>query len=244
MLRAIGLLFIIFAAMPLSVAVAVEAVPAPFKATYSVSYRGVNAGQLHVELRQETDGRLTYENRISPGFLASMLVSRKAVERSTMRIDAGGVRPLHWLLDDGKPGQDDDGELQFSWDKQRVRGTVDGKPLDVPIEAGMQDRLSFQIAAMTALLRGQEPGTIPMIDKDRIKAYSYHRQKAEQIRTPGGRFDTVLYESTRPGSSRVSRIWHAPALGYLAVRFERLNKGKVETVMELVSVERSTVGQK
>jgi hypothetical protein len=229
--------------LPLPFAAATDLVPAPYTATYSVSYQGITAGQLHFELRADEDGRFVYETHATPGLLASFLVSRKAIERSIIRIDADGVRPLFWFLDDGKSGKENDGALIFAWDEKRVTGTVQGERVDLPTEPGLQDRLSFQVAAMTALWRGREPGTIPVLDDNRIKPYSYIRQGAARIKTPAGEFETVLYESTRPRSKRLSRIWHAPAIGYIPVRFERLNRGKVETVMELVSVERSVGGQ-
>lgn len=235
MLRIICSLILLAVAMPLPFAAAAD--PAPFKATYAVSYLGVKAGLLHFDLRAEGNGRYVYETHATPGLVASLIVSRKAVERSSMRIDAEGVRPLAWSLDDGKAGKEHDGSLKFDWEAKRVTGTVEGQRVDLPIEAGLQDRLTFQIAALTALLRGKEPGIIPMLDDDRIKPYSYSRKGDERIQTPAGEYDSVIYESTRPGSKRFSRIWHAPTLGYLPVRFERVNRGKVETVIELVSAE-------
>jgi hypothetical protein len=243
LLRFIGFVIVIAVVLPLPFAAATDLVPAPYTATYSVSYQGMTAGQLHFVLRAEEDGRFVYETHATPGLLASLLVSSKAVERSIMRIDANGVRPLSWFLDDGKSGKENDGALVFAWDVKRVTGTVQGERVDLPAEPGLQDRLSFQVAVMTELLRGREPGTIPVFDDNRIKPYSYSRQGGVRIETPAGEFETVLYESTRPRSKRLSRIWHAPTLGFLPVRFERLNRGKVETVMELVTVERSSGGQ-
>lgn len=243
MLRLIGFVIVIAVVLPPSFAAATYLVPAPYTATYSVRYQGMTAGQLHFELRAEEAGRFVYETHATPGLLASLLVSNKAVERSIMRIDADGVRPLSWFLDDGKSGKGNDGALEFAWDEKRVTGTVKGERVDLPTEPGLQDRLSFQVASMTALLRGREPGTIPVLDDDRIKPYSYSRQGAARIKTQAGEFETVLYESTRPRSKRLSRIWHAPTLGYIPVRFERLNRGKVEMVMELVTVERSEGGR-
>lgn len=235
MLRYLCLLILFVVAIPISFARAAD--PAPFNATYSVSYLGVKAGLLHFELRAEGNGRYVYETRATPGLVASLIVSKKAVERSSMRIDAEGVRPLSWSLEDGKSGKEHDGKLTFDWEAKRVTGTVEGERVDLPTEAGLQDRLSFQIAALTELLRGKEPGTIPMLDDDRIKPYSYSRKGEERIKTEAGEYEAVLYESTRPRSKRFSRIWHAPTLGFIPVRFERVNRGKVETVMELISVE-------
>ncbi len=114
---------------------------------------------------------------------------------------------------------------------------MEGKRIDLPTEPLLQDRLSIQVAVLAALQRSVDPGTIALIDEEQIKHYTYTRAGSGRVKTKAGEFETVLYESTRPGSSRVSRVWHAPELGYLPVRAEQVRKGKVETVMELVRVE-------
>lgn len=231
---------IAFTALATSPALAAPAagpiLPAPFTATYTVNYRGIEIGQLSFELRAGEGDTFIYESRAKPKLIASIVVGDQAVERSVMRIDSKGVRPLSWYLNDDKAGSAKDGTLTFAWDEKRVTGTMEGQRIQLPTEAGLQDRLSIQIAVLTALLRGQAPGTIPMIDHDKIKRYSYRRAGAEQVKAPAGKFDAILYESTRPGSRRVSRVWHAPALGYIPVRAEQIRNGKVETVMELVQV--------
>lgn len=211
--------------------------PEPFVATYTISYRGFEVGQLRFELRKGEAGTFIYEAHAKPGLLASLAVGELAVERTVMCIDNDGVRPLSWYLDDGKSGDAKDGALVFSWDKKKVTGIMERQSIQLPTEPGLQDRLSIQVAVLTTLLRGQVLGTIAMIDHDKIKRYSYRLTGAGRIKTPAGEFATVLYESTRPGSSRVSRVWHAPALGYIPVRAEQIRKGTIETVMELVQVE-------
>jgi hypothetical protein len=99
--------------------------------------------------------------------------------------------------------------------------------------------LSIQIDVTTSLLRGEEPGTIPLIDDERVKRYTYRRTGTAVMETPLGSFDTVIYESAREGSSRLSRFWMAPKLDYLPVRAEQIRKGKVETVMEIRSLQRA-----
>lgn len=220
-------------------AVTSEAVtPEPYSAVYSVSYRGFHAGLLHFDLKSGEPGMYVYQSHAEPSLLARLVVSSKAEERSVIQIDGNGVQPLYWVMDDGKSGHEDDGVLEFAWDEELVSGEVEGQRVELPTEPGLQDRLSIQIEVMTALLRAREPGTIPMIDEDEIKRYSYTRAGEERIATKMGEFETVIYESTRPGSSRLSRIWHAPVLGYIPVRAEQLRKGKLETVMELVKVKR------
>ena len=223
-----------------SAAHAETAAPRPFSATYSVSYRGIGAGTITFTLsRDAATGRYTYETHPNPGALARLFVSKAAVERSVMEIDADGTRPIEWRLDDGKSGQDGDGELHFDWSNNSVRGVIEGEPVNLTAEPGTQDRSSIQIAVTTALLRGVEPGTIPLIDDNRIKRYVYAKKENATVDSALGRIDTVIYESTREGgSSRTSRFWMAPSLEYLPVRAEQIRKGKVETVMVLQKVDR------
>lgn len=243
MLRLAGGLLLAFAAIAVPPAGAEPAAPVPFVASYAVAYRGFNAGLLHFELRYEAPGTFIYESRAEPSLLARFVVGADALERSIMQIDAEGVRPLSWSVEDGKSGSRGDGALVFAWEEGRVSGRVRDERVELPTEPGLQDRLSVQIAVMTALLRGNEPGVIPLLGDDEIKHYSYLPTGTRRIRTGAGEFDTVLYESTRPGSKRLSRFWQAPALGYIPVRVEQVRDGKVETVMELVKVERAMGGE-
>jgi hypothetical protein len=224
----IALLFFATTAMPATIPEPVT--PTPYMATYSVNYRGLNAGLLHFELIAESDGRFIYDSHAEPSALANLVIGGLVAERSVMHIDADGVRPLSWFMQDGA--------LRFAWEEGRVSGVVEGKRVELPTEEGLQDRLSIQIAVMTALLREREPGTIPMVDDSEIKHYSYSSIGFGTIKTQAGEFRTVLYESTRPGSSRTARLWHAQDLGYIPVRVEQFRKGQVETVMELIRVRR------
>ena len=213
--------------------------PQPFTATYQVSYRGFGAGTLRMQLlRDPQTGQYIFETRANPSMLARVVVSRNALERSVMEVTGDGVRPLQWQADDGKSGNKGDGALAFDWSQQAVSGEYQGAPVALSTQPKLQDRQSIQIQVMTDLMRGKEPGAVPLISDDTIREYSYTRGTTASLDTKLGKLDTVIYESTRPGSSRVSRVWHAPSLGYVPVRAEQVRKGKVETVMTLISLDR------
>ncbi|MET0532821.1 MAG: DUF3108 domain-containing protein [Steroidobacter sp.] len=212
--------------------------PKPFTATYAVTFRGMRAGSLTFKLsREPATGRFIYETTADPSMLARIVVSSAAAERSVMEIGQDGVRPIDWRLDDGKSGESKDGKLHFDWQQNVASGTIEGEKIELPIEPGLQDRLSMQIEVVTSLLRGEEPGTIPLIDDNRVKRYSYVKKETSVTETNLGKLDTVLYESTREGSNRQSRFWLVPKMEYLAARAEQIRKGKVETVMVLTSFE-------
>lgn len=211
--------------------------PKPFTATYAVTYRGMRAGSLTFKLsRDPATNRYTYETTADPSILARFVISGAAMERSVMEIGPDGVHPLDWRFDDGKSSTSRDGKLHFDWQKNVATGVIEDQQVELPIEPGVQDRLSIQIHVVTALLRGEEPGLIPLIDDNHIKRYNYTKLGPAVTDTDLGKLDTVLYESTRQGgSSRQSRFWLVPKMEYLAARAEQIRKGKVETVMTLTS---------
>lgn len=211
----------------------------PFTATYAVSFRGISAGSLRMTLRHDaSSGQYIFETSADPSALARLFVSSDASERSVLEMTPDGMRPISWVADDGKSGDKGDGKLQFDWNTKMVTGSFEGKPVALPLEPGVLDRQSIQIGAMAALLSGKEPGTIAMVNGNSIRHYTYTRVRTETVDTKLGKLETIVYESTRPNSSRVSRVWHAPSLEYLPVRAEQVRKGKVETVMVLTALER------
>lgn len=218
---------------------ATTTVPQPFVATYAVTFRGLSAGTLTMRWNREGDSnRYVFETKANPSALAKLVVSGTAFERTTVELTAQGLRPLTWEADGGRSGEDGNGKLEFDWANNVVAGTYEGKSVRLPLEPGMFDRLSIQIGVMAALIDGREPGTIAMVNGDDIRHYTYTRGKEETLASPMGELQTQVYESTRPGSNRVSRVWHVPSLEYAPARAEQVRKGKVETVMTLVELKR------
>lgn len=214
-------------------------VPRPFSATYTVSFRGIGAGTITFDFAHDAaTGRYIYETHASPTALARLFVSKAARERSVMEIDEAGTRPIDWQLDDGKSSSAADGELHFDWSRKLVTGVIESETVELATEPGTQDRSSISIAVTTSLLRGVEPGTIPLIDDNRIKRYTYTKKENATVDSALGKIETVIYESTREGSNRTTRFWMAPSLEFLPVRAEQIRKGKVETVMLLQKVDR------
>lgn len=236
---AIALVTLLAVSMFASKATAQSTALPAFRATYAVEFRGMDGGNLIFTFQPASEpGQFIYQTTADPSFLASLVVSRAATERSRIAIDEQGVRPLEWVFDDGKSSDKADGSLTFDWATQRATGRIEREAIDLPTEAGLQDRLSIQIAVMVALLRGQEPSRFPMIDDNRIKRYTYRKVGDATLDTPLGKVETVIYESTREGSSRLARFWMAPSYDYLAMRAEQERKGKVETVMTISALAR------
>jgi hypothetical protein len=107
-----------------------------------------------------------------------------------------------------------------------VQGKAKGNPVDLETVTDLQDMVSVQLRVMLALQAGKIPPSLPLIDGNKIKTYRYTLIRRERLKTAAGEFDTVVYESTREGSDRVTRSWLAPELGYLTVQMEQERGGR------------------
>ena len=92
----------------------------------------------------------------------------------------------------------------------------------------------MQALVLARLRRGAEPGTIPMIEKDRVKVYRYTFLRRERLKTAIGEFDTLAYTSSREGSDRETISWYAPALGYAVVKAEQRIDGRKRGFQTLI----------
>jgi len=210
-----------------------------FTARYQVRFYGLSGGVLELTLRRGTEpDQYVYESKADPSFLGSFMISDSASESSTMLIDDNGVRPLKFLSDDGKKGDEKDSNILFDWKKKRLTGRSERNDFDQDLPEHIQDHLSIQIAVVKALLAGREPGDFSLLDAGEVKKYRYTKDGNGTVKFKGRSFDAAIIKSERSDSpgSRVTRYWHVAEQGSLPVRAERSRNGKIDLTMELVDL--------
>jgi hypothetical protein len=205
----------------------------PFDATYAVEWKGINAGRSHLRLERTGDDSWLYRSGNTARGIFRLAFPDEITQTSRFVVVDDTVRPLEYRADDGSKNTSRDVTLEFDWQARRVTGVAENEPVDVPLESGTQDSMSVQIALMHALADGRDPTRFRLIDRNRIKDYEYTHEGTARIDTALGPLDTVIYRSQRPGSNRVTRMWHAPSLGYVPVRAERVRDGRVEWRMSI-----------
>jgi hypothetical protein len=203
-----------------------EALVAPFTAEYDVRYGRIPGGTSRTELVRSGNG-WTLETAVTATGLARLVAPGTIRQRSEFKVDGDLPRPASYLLDDGTKRTDRDVRLEFDWPAGRVRGVVEDSPVDVALAPGLQDPASMQVLVTARLRAGLEPGLIAMIEKDQVKYYRYTLLRREKLVTALGEFDTLVYRSSRDGSSRETITWHAPALDFATVQAEQHVKGKL-----------------
>jgi Protein of unknown function (DUF3108) len=211
----------------------------PFQASFNVVWRGMAAGTSHLELQHLDDGRWSYRSRSNARGLFRLAMSAELSSRSIFSVRDGRIVPELFTADDGADSNNKDQSLTFNWEQGRVTGVVEKQKVDLPITAGLQDTMSVQVALMQELLAGRTPHRFQLLDKTKLKEYTYTSEGDETLRTPVGEYRTMLFRSSRAGSTSSTYFWCAPELGFLPLKVERRDGKKVQWSMSLQSLRRS-----
>jgi hypothetical protein len=211
----------------------------PYTARYQVSYRGLSGGEIEASFRRGTAPDVwQYETRVFPSMLGRIAVSAQAREVSSMQVTPGGVRPLSFSFDDGSKESAKDVRLAYDWAKGLVAGSAEGKPLELSLLPGTQDTASVQAAMIQERLAGRKPQSFRIITGGKLREYRYWMEGTQQVMTPFGQVEAEVWANQRSGSTRVSKVWHAPSLGFVPVQAIQYRKGNPEVQMKLVKLQR------
>jgi hypothetical protein len=208
----------------------------PFEASYDWLWHGTTVALSRVKLEHRAGDVWVYSSSSEPRGLG-VLYPLRPVMQSVLRVSAEGVRPLSYHATDGTSSNEHGAELTFDWDAMRVKGVYENVPVDLPLERGVQDDLSIQIALLLALRQGHAPGDLLLIDKNTVRRYNYSRESDETIPTSLGPIQTTVYASHHEGSPRVTRFWCAPSKGFVPVRVQQKRIDSVEWTMEIQSLD-------
>ena len=202
--------------------------PADFVAKFAIVWKGITAGYSTLELNRTAPNSYTYRSRNVARGIFKLAFPDVISQTSILSVVNGEVRPTSYHADDGEPDSDKAVTLRFDWQAGRITGIAEKKPIDLALPSGTQDSLSVQIELMRELAAGGSPKNFWLIDNDEVKEYKYTREGTETLDTPLGNLDAVRYRSEHAGSDRITRLWLAPALGYLPIRAERSRAGKID----------------
>src|SRR3984957_9646636 len=168
-----------------------DAAIAPFSAHYLADWKNINVGTSDLELKQDAEpGHYLYTWTITARGIFR-LYRDEVTQKSWLSINANHVRPDKYRAEDGRSTVN----LDFDWDAGRVRGTSEGKAVDLKLKDAIQDVMSIQVEVMLDLKNGDLPKTFQIIDKDTLKEFTYSQEGAANIRTALGQLDTIIVSS-------------------------------------------------
>lgn len=207
---------------------ALAAEPKPFSASYTADWKQVPvSGSAERSLQKLEDGRWQLV------FKASMLVAG-LTEQSTFTVENDAFLPQSYKFERSGLGKSKDIEFDFDWSQKQVIGSDRGNPVRFPLNRGMQDKSTYQLALQHDVAAGEKSMSYQVVDGDEIETYDFRVLGEEVVRTAAGLIDAIKVERVRDPtqSSRKTILWFAKDWNYLLVRLHQVEKdGKEYQIM-------------
>ena len=192
--------------------------PTPFEAKYSASYNGLPIETTRTLAKSgETFEAVTEADN----FLGSIR------EAETFRVDdKGSVDSTSYQYSRSILGKERTENSSFTANGRRASNTYKGETLRFDSVDHLLGPLGYQTQMQLDLLRGASDLRYAVLSRGKIRDYQFARQGNEAISTSLGTLDTIVVDRLRTESTRKTRIWLAPNLGYLPVKLVQEEDGE------------------
>ncbi|MFZ5698960.1 MAG: DUF3108 domain-containing protein, partial [Pseudomonadota bacterium] len=128
--------------------------------------------------------------------------------------------------------------LDFDHDQRIAAGESRRGPVSFAFTSDTTDELALTYAARCQLLQGAAQVTFNVATTTGMKQLTYRIDGHETLKTPYGKLDTVRIVRVREqGDKRRTLLWVAPALDYIMVKLEHVEKLGVRGTVVLKSLE-------
>jgi uncharacterized protein DUF3108 len=196
-----------------------------FSAKYTVSLKGIHAGDQNSSLMTNDDGLRVFKSTSQATGIFSFFKPELVEETSVWQLHSNFVRPNYYLYQ--RTGGKKDKYMQLTFDWQANQLHIDDKkhPWSLPLEPYTLDKLVYQLALMSDLANNKTLFNYRIADGGKLKTYTIKIVDSEMVTTPLGKIEAVkLIRQRNPTKKRQTTLWCAPTLNYLPVKLEHIEK--------------------
>lgn len=206
------------------ISTAVAAAPDAFQATYSVSAKGFEVGQMTATL-EYTNGTYTYAKLTKPNALVAFLSGDTLVERSSGKRDGDKLIPNNYLQHHQSKRKERKDDFSFVTPTQ-VKGTYNGTSYELSVPAGALDMATLELALMDAL-KANQPLTYQVVSRGKVQDYNLRKMGKETLSVAAGDYECEKIEVQHADQERQTTLWLAPALNYAIVQIRHVEDSDV-----------------
>ncbi|WP_191485255.1 DUF3108 domain-containing protein [Pseudomonas sp. FEN] len=200
----------------------------PFSASYTADWKQLPmSGSAERSLSKNDNGTWTLS------FKASMVIA-SLTEASTIRLDKDTLLPQSYMFERGGLGKAKKIDLDFDWSSKMVTGTDRGDPVKVPLNSGMLDKSTYQLALQRDVAAGKKSMSYQVVEGTDTDTYDFRVLGAEKVSTKAGSVDAIKVERVRDPTQnkRTTVMWFAKDWDYLLVRLQQVETdGKEYNIM-------------
>ena len=221
---------LLFACALLALPLAQAADLQPFSASYTADWKQLPmSGTAERSLTKEANGTWKLS------FKASMMIA-SLTEESTLTLDKDTLLPQSYHFERGGLGKAKKADLDFDWSTKMVTGTDRGDAVKLPLNRGMVDKSTYQLALQHDVAAGKKSMSYQVVDDGEVDTYDFRVLGSEKVDTKAGRIDAIKVERVRDPtqSKRTTVLWFAKDWDYLLVRLQQVETdGKEYNIMLL-----------
>ncbi|RON06292.1 DUF3108 domain-containing protein [Pseudomonas brassicacearum] len=221
---------LLFACALLALPLAQAADLQPFSASYTADWKQLPmSGSAERSLSKNDNGSWTLN------FKASMLVA-SLTEESTLKLDKDALLPQSYSFERGGLGKAKKVNLDFDWTNKMVTGTDRGDPVKVPLNTGMLDKSTYQLALQRDVAAGKKSMSYQVVEGEDTDTYDFRVIGQEKVQTKAGSVDAIKVERVRDPTQnkRITEMWFAKDWGYILVALRQVETdGKEYNIMLL-----------
>lgn len=208
-----------------------------YTAQYEVRSDGRRVANAEFRVARDASGKYAFSSSARARGVLRLIRPNPAVDWSEFDLVGDRISPVAFRYEDGSRKGEDNFSIEFDATEEEIRVSTAAGIQTLPLEDGVLDRGSLQVALMQDVGDCRVPGPYRYVDDDGIGEYHYERLGDLTADTGIGTLDTVRFVQRRDGSSRETVLWLAPELAYLPVRIEQIRNGELGTVFTLDDVE-------
>ena len=202
----------------------------PFSASYTADWKQLPmSGTAERSLEKNADGTWKLS------FKASMMIA-SLTETSTLTLDKDTLLPQSYHFERGGLGKAKKADLDFDWTAKMVTGTDRGDAVKIPLNRGMVDKSTYQLALQHDVAAGKKTMSYQVVDDGEVDTYDFRVLGSEKVETKAGKIDAIKVERVRDPtqSKRITVMWFAKDWDYLLVRLQQVETdGKEYNIMLL-----------
>ena len=191
-----------------------------FTADYEVSKNGTVLGisTRHLVSREQGQ-KLDYASTTIPKGLIALFVTDKFMEHSLIYVTPKGLRPQRYEFQRTGGKKEVTFQARFDWQKKLI--TMSSHPAPQPLLPNTQDLLSFQLALMQGLTKGQRQFDFHIVDHKRIQLQKLVYKKTVKMQSSIGSLDILQLQHQSAKSHYRFTFWCAKQLHFLPVKITK-----------------------
>lgn len=124
--------------------------------------------------------------------------------------------------------------LDFDQTTKKVTGFENKDPVNVPLQSGMLDKSTYQLALQRDVAAGKKSMSYNVVEGTDVDTYDFRVIGPEKVQTKAGSIDAIKVERVRDPtqSKRITQMWFAKDWGGLLVALRQVETdGKEYNIM-------------